>query len=217
MTIDLANTNDLPVAAHGPIELAHATNTLAFAFGAVSFLDESAIQYRYRLAGFEAGCSVVPAHVRTVRYTNLPPGRYAFELEAGNAIGVWSETVSSPAITILPSVWRRWWFFAAVFLGLTGLVFVASAVVWRWRYASRLRTEITQRTEQLRESESRYHQLFDSGANPKLLLTTDGVVVDANAAACELTGCDRAELLDSSALASGIAWIQSIWFRMARP
>jgi len=207
--------NDRPVTGAGAVELGHAANTLDFAFGAVSFLDERSIQYRYRLAGFESAWSVAPAHVRAARYTNLPPGRYAFELEACNAVGVWSETVSSPAITIRRPVWARWWFFVGTTAAGVGLLLLGSAVVLRFRYATRLRDEVAERTDQLRESEARYRQLFDSAANPKLLVATSGTIVDANAPACEITGCDREQLLGSSALSSPIEWIREAAERSA--
>ncbi len=58
-----------------------------------------------------------------------------------------------------------------------------------------------QMTANLSETEGRYKRIFDSSADGLIISTRDGVVVDANAAACEMHGYARDELLTLAAAA----------------
>jgi signal transduction histidine kinase/CheY-like chemotaxis protein len=134
------------------------------------------------LEGFEAGWSSdLSGRAREARYTNLPPGRYRFRVKAANAAGVWSAEASSGPVVIRRPPWTEWWF--ALLAGGAGAALLAGVIkaIVRWRYAEKLESEVAKRTAALRESESRYRQLFDDPSTAKLLVDPDGPrVVDAN-------------------------------------
>jgi signal transduction histidine kinase len=46
-----------------------------------------------------------------VTYTNLPPGKYRFEVLARNKDGLWSTTSASIDFIITPPFWKTWWFY----------------------------------------------------------------------------------------------------------
>ena len=77
-------------------------------------------RFRYRLghesAWVEAGNS------RVVRYPKLPPDEYRFHVIACNEDGVWNETGSSLAITVLPPFWQTGWFLTGTALALLGAI-----------------------------------------------------------------------------------------------
>jgi PAS domain S-box-containing protein len=57
------------------------------------------------------------------------------------------------------------------------------------------RTDLRKRAkEALRESETRYHTLFDASTDAIFVETLEGKVLDCNAAACEMLGYSKAEL-----------------------
>lgn len=60
-----------------------------------------------------------------VRYANLPPGDYLFQVKAANQDGHWSNYTKALAIHIEPPFWLRWPFVALV-LGLL------AAIIWLW-------------------------------------------------------------------------------------
>jgi signal transduction histidine kinase len=173
----------------GPaLELPHRSNSLTFRFRAVSWLDERKVAVRCRLEGLEEDWSAeLPPRTREVRYVNLPPGRYRFRVKAANAAGVWSEEVTSAPVTIRPPPWHAWWFRLLAAAGATLAVVGAVRLAVRWRYARRLESEVAERTAALRESESRYRQLFHDASVPKLLVDpATGLVLDANQAGSSL-------------------------------
>jgi len=63
-------------------------------------------------------------------------------------------------------------------------------------YAARIEREVRERSEELKQSEFRYHQLFEESAAVKLALDPEnGKIVDANKAAEEFYGYSRNQLL----------------------
>lgn len=173
-----------------PITLTHHAHELTFSWRASSYLDEDRMRFRTRLEDIESGWSEdLGARERSIRYFDLPPGRYRLRLRAANAAGVWSAPIASAEVTILPPWWRTWWFvlLALGAVGGAGALGVRSVV--RWRYARRLEAEVTLRTSELAESEARYRRLFEDDAAVRLLLDPRSrTVVQANHAAATLLG-----------------------------
>jgi signal transduction histidine kinase/streptogramin lyase len=78
-------------------------------------------RFRYRLEGHESAW-VEAGNTRVVGYPKLPPGDYRFHVTACNEDGVWNETGSSLAISVLPPFWRTRWFLTASALILLGTI-----------------------------------------------------------------------------------------------
>jgi hypothetical protein len=62
--------------------------------------------FRYRLMGVENDWTDVGS-ARTVSFTKLPPGRYAFEVETADSTGAWTQSVSTLVVTVEPQVTPR--------------------------------------------------------------------------------------------------------------
>jgi signal transduction histidine kinase/ligand-binding sensor domain-containing protein len=141
-------------------ELSHLQNNVAFSFACPSFVSEEDVRFRYRLIGFEADWTPVTFETH-VRYTNLDPGEYAFEVQANNGQGGWS----IPAIcrfSILTPFWKTWWFilFIVTLVGLTAFT------VYRFRVAT-----VSQRTAELEKKViTRTRQLIREKENAERLL-----------------------------------------------
>src|SRR5205807_3954417 len=69
------------------LEIPYREHSAVLGFAGLSFLDESAVLFRYRLDGLEEGW--VETNQREVHYPSLPVGGYTFEVEARNAEGIW--------------------------------------------------------------------------------------------------------------------------------
>lgn len=111
----LADGRALPL--DRPVEIAAGRGDLAIQYTALSFVAPERVAFEYRLAGFDR--SWIRAGPRRVAfYTNLPPGRYRFELRASNEDGVWNRDGASLEVTKLPHFYQTVWFYAACALGL---------------------------------------------------------------------------------------------------
>ena len=107
-------------------EYAYHENSCAVSFIGLSFKNEKAVRYRYRLRGLEDEWQG-PIAEQTARFAALSPGAYTFEVLALNAAGVASAPVSF-TFTILPPYWQRWWFIALGLIVLSGILYATHVV-----------------------------------------------------------------------------------------
>ncbi len=141
------------------LRLSYRDAVLTFEFAALEFSAPSKNRYAYRMVGFndewfESGA------VRAATYTNLPPGRYTFQVRASNNDGVWNERGTSLAIIIAPPWWRTWWAYGLyAALALTALYGIRHYEMNRLRLESRLEIERVE-AEQLRQLDRARSQLF---------------------------------------------------------
>ncbi len=132
------------------ITLGYRENNLVFRFLGTSFLDENGLRFQSRLDGFDQTWSGENAEMdREIRYTNLAPGAYVFNLRARNALGGLSEIVSTPVIRIRNPFWFQWWFILAALLAGGGIVLSVGLAVTQHRQAERLEALVVDRTAQI--------------------------------------------------------------------
>jgi diguanylate cyclase (GGDEF)-like protein len=121
---------------------------LEFYFTAASFVAPEQLQFRYRLEGYDPGW-VDGGTRRAANYTNLPPGRYVFHVQARNEDGVPGARTSAVVLRLRPWFWQTRWF----------MLLCAAAVVAIVLAAHRLRVRMVQRA--LREEMLRDLSLHD--------------------------------------------------------
>ena len=98
-------------------------------FAAITLLEPQKAVHRYLLEGFDERW--VDAGTRRVAYyTNIPPGRYRFRVQASNADGLWNEAGDVIDFYLAPHFYRTGWFYALCALGVLSLGF--------WFHRSRL-------------------------------------------------------------------------------
>jgi diguanylate cyclase (GGDEF)-like protein len=107
----------------GTIRVPPGKRTFEFRYAGLSFLAPGRVQYRYRLDGFDPDWVEARA-ARSVRYTNLPPGRYGFRVTARLGQGEWNDSAAAVQLELAPRFYQR-----PLFLGL-GLAALALAA-WR--------------------------------------------------------------------------------------
>lgn len=141
------------------LRLSYRDAVLTFEFAALEYSAPDKNRYAYRMAGlsdvwFEAGA------VRSATYTNLPPGRYTFQVRASNNDGAWNTQGASLAILILPPWWRTWWAYTIYgALALAALYGFRRYEVVRIRLKNRLQIEHVE-AEQLRDLDRARSRLF---------------------------------------------------------
>ena len=92
-------------------------NNVEIRYAGLSFISPEKVGFRYRLAGYERVWTDAGAR-REAFYTNLPPGRFEFQVEAKNADGIWSPQPAVLQFVVEPKLYQRWWFFPVLVLAL---------------------------------------------------------------------------------------------------
>ena len=115
-------------------------NSIRIQYAGIGVSNPKRLKYLYRLINYEndwidAGAS------RSIRYPNLPPGKYRMEVKAGNTDGTWSD-VRSINITVLPPWWKTTKAFIVYgFLLLAGVIGIDRIQRRRILSRARLRAE----------------------------------------------------------------------------
>ncbi|PPU77647.1 MULTISPECIES: ligand-binding sensor domain-containing diguanylate cyclase [Xanthomonas] len=140
----------------GPHRFGADTRRIAIGYAGLNFRRPDKVRYRYRLEGFDPEWVDADGATEAV-YTNLPPGRFRFRVQAMSLPVDWRQTAllgeSSLALALAPPWWRRGEVIALGLLLLAGLVYA----FYLWRTASyrrrqrQLNTVIDRRTRELRD------------------------------------------------------------------
>ncbi len=109
-----------PTTGSGPLNIPYGGLRFTIEYAGLSFVAPAKVRYRFRLEGFDSAWTEVGAR-RSATYTNLPPRRYTFRVQAMNNDGVWNRAGATLAFRIVPPFYRRWWFLALAALALAAL------------------------------------------------------------------------------------------------
>ncbi len=105
-----------------------------FDYAGLSFVAPQKVRYRYMLEGFDHAWTEAGAR-RTAYYTNVPPARYTFRVQAANNDGVWNTEGASLNFELEPHFYQTLWFYALLGLAAASLVMLALRI--RLRRAER--------------------------------------------------------------------------------
>ncbi|MGH9520741.1 MAG: ATP-binding protein, partial [Terriglobales bacterium] len=92
-----------------------------FDYAGLSFVAPQKVRYRYMLEGFDHHWTEADTR-RTAYYTNIPPGRYTFRVQAANNDGLWNTNGAALPFELEPHFYRTIWFYLLLAAGLGGLV-----------------------------------------------------------------------------------------------
>ncbi|MFC1879571.1 histidine kinase, partial [Chloroflexota bacterium] len=121
-----------------------------FEFAALNYTQTEKNQYAYMLEGFDKDWVYI-GNKRYGRYTNLPGGSYTLRLKGSNNDGIWNEEGAAIQVSIVPTIWERWWFWVVIAIALGGGVYGS----YRLRVRSletrskQLEIQVGDRTEEL--------------------------------------------------------------------
>jgi diguanylate cyclase (GGDEF)-like protein len=152
------DADDRPVA--DGAALAAPVKALSFAFRSPTFLAEEKTRFIWRLVGHDDRWSQ-PSRQATVRFTNLLPGHYEFQVEAVSAAGLHSPQPATFRIRVAVP----WYLGALAALVTLGVVTGAGAAIAHWRTRAirrrnlELERVVAERTEQLADANRRLAHL----------------------------------------------------------
>lgn len=99
-------------------------NDIAFKYIGLHFSNSENNSYQYKLEPLDDKW-INAGNERTVRFANLSPSTYNFQVKASNSDGVWSDEAASVKFTIKPAWWATWWAY---------LIYLALAVAFADRF-----------------------------------------------------------------------------------
>jgi len=120
-----ADNSPAPIPDRKTLSLPYDHNTIAFHVGATSFIDETQTRYSYLLEGSSNPDWSPPADEATIRFINLPPGKYTLRVKARFLAGDYPDLAADYPFVILPPWWQTWWFRTAALASLAALAFLS--------------------------------------------------------------------------------------------
>lgn len=130
-----------------------------FEFTVLDLTNAATKNFAYRLWPFEEQWNDVGT-VNNASYTNIPPGRYAFQVKYADKGGSWQEPISEIAVYIRPAYWQTTWFKLISFFLVLTLIYG----IFRYRHRAiyrrqqQLETTIKERTAQINEQKQGLEQ-----------------------------------------------------------
>ncbi len=115
--------DDEPILLSDEIDLPAGKKRFEIKFTALSFMAPEKVRFKYKLVGFDNEWRD-PGNQRTAYYTNIPPGRYRFQVIACNNDGLWNETGAAIDFYLRPHFYETKTFFilSAVALIFSGFM-----------------------------------------------------------------------------------------------
>jgi signal transduction histidine kinase/ligand-binding sensor domain-containing protein len=192
--------NDVKLDITRAITLPPLTRRIEIHYTGLSLTDPRKVEFRYRLLNFDSQWHEASTR-RFATYTNLPPGKYRFEVLAANNDGVWSTTPAVLAFTQSPAFHQTIWFIALC----VATLLLAAIFFLRLRVrsaANRLRLRFEERLdERARVARDLHDNLLQEVMGISLQLEIADEVTPSEAAGKPMLR--RALQLSESALAQG--------------
>lgn len=155
--------------------------SISVEFASLYYISSEKIRYAYRLEGFDTDWIEVEANRRFASYTNLPAGKYVFQVKCTNPAGKWSDKITEMKIQVVPPFYKEKWFLAAMLVIVTLLVYyfnemrinnlrrqkdeLEQKVEERTRQIAAQKDEILARTKDLEESDRQLQQATQDKIN----------------------------------------------------
>jgi signal transduction histidine kinase/ligand-binding sensor domain-containing protein/DNA-binding response OmpR family regulator len=120
------------------ITISHNENTFSLEFSTLEYINPDRIYYRYRILELNKEWSTTLAGNNIVTYTELPPGKYTFQVQAVNLNEV--SGIKTITIHITPPWYSTWW---------ASCIWVVLLLVLCWYLYFSAKTYLKQRQELL--------------------------------------------------------------------
>jgi ligand-binding sensor domain-containing protein len=162
--IDGLTVNNMPVTISDQpqaLQLDYTQKNISIQFTTINYSDDAALEYVYKLEGFDNDWKTVhqPA---AVAYTNLLPGRYQFLLKARDQSGHWGPVNDELRFRIVAAFWQTSWFWIMIIAGFAGLTtWILSNRIRDIRRKAALKQKIAETEIQALRAQMNPHFIFN--------------------------------------------------------
>ncbi len=108
------------------VVLPYSLNNISFEFDGISLTNPDKVLYSYKLEGFDKTWSP-PTDINFVKYDNLTPGKYTFNVKSCNNDGIWNIEGVQFKLQLKPPFYKTWWFTIGI------LIFTCAIIVGIFR------------------------------------------------------------------------------------
>jgi ligand-binding sensor domain-containing protein len=142
--------------------LPYNNNKFTINISSISFKSKGQYTYQYRIQNSDKTWTSLPANVKNIQLTRIPPGKYFFQIQAINENGILS-TMKTFHFSVASPIWQKWWFYLLIslfFVLLFGIVFY-----FRIRYIKRrsdLKNKLTASQLTALKSQMNPHFMFNA-------------------------------------------------------
>lgn len=119
------------------LTLPYNRNTISLSFSALDFAGPGSSTFSCILDGFDNDW--VTTTNDNIRYANLAPGNYEFQLRVSSSDGIWNEAPVTLSITILPPYWQTWWFRTIVAACILSIIYGTGRYYLRQKIKTRIK------------------------------------------------------------------------------
>lgn len=109
---------DADISSAKRITLHESDKSFEISFSTLRYDDDGRSVYCYRMREFEEDWIQTRAGEHAVRYTNLPPGHYTFEVKCLSALSDDEGNVTSIEVVVRPYFYKTWWFMLIVLVAI---------------------------------------------------------------------------------------------------
>jgi signal transduction histidine kinase/streptogramin lyase len=137
--IESSQVDNVTIPVNAALRIPPSRPNVEISYTAPNFINAAQTHFKYRLEGLDSDW-VDAGERRIAYYSHLPPGKYVFQVIAGNSDGVWNNQGKTLAITVLAPFYETRWFEMLVLLSLGALV----ALSWKYRVSQLRRAQVAQ-------------------------------------------------------------------------
>ena len=158
------------------VVLRHDQNVIGFDFAALGSAQPLNHEFRYRMQGLDDRWIQATARERLATFTQLPAGRYRFEVQLRSQGTDWLPDTAAVDLRVVPAPWRSAWAYA-------GYATIVALVLGQFFWQSRQRRKLKRKARRLlEESEERLSlalwgsgdTLFDWDLQKRVLVQVGG-------------------------------------------
>lgn len=103
------------------ISLKHNQSSFSINFAALSYVAPEMNRYAYKMTGLDDGWHHLLSPQKII-YSNLPHGKYTFQVKACNNDGIWNDHGDTLGIVITPPIWQTKWAYLAYMLSTIAMI-----------------------------------------------------------------------------------------------